>query len=465
MSGSWLGINIASSGLFVNQKAMETIGNNIANANTPGFKRQRVIISEGNPASGAYASGTTNHTALGTGARVEAIQRVQDEFIEFRLRGANSSAGFWQMMDQRLGQIESLFAEPSDTAIQGYLDKFWNAWQDLSANPESIPLRTNVVRLAETLSARIKNVYSQTKQIRYDIDFEIDNLVEQINRVAKEIAAINQQIGAANALNESPNALLDKRDYLVTELSKLVDVTQFGRQGNDFIVNIGGKSLVTGTIALQLKTVFRADGHKVMVWAEDDSDVNINSGKIAGLINVRDNYVPEYLRHLDQIAETLVNEVNALHRSGKDFNGRGNIDFFVAGSKAADIAVNPDLVASPRGVVVSETGKPGDNSIALKIADLRESLIIEGLTINGAYNLLVSRLGSDTRIAKQQGEAHDLIARQFVIQQQSVSGVSLDEEMTDMIRFQQAYNAAARVMTAMDEMLGVIVDKLGTFGR
>ena len=458
MSGTWLGINIASSGLLVNQKALEIIGNNVANAGTPGFKRQRVVIAEGNPSGGVYASGSTSHSAIGTGARIEAIQRMQDEFLEQRLRAAHSNTGNWQALDQRLSGIETVFGEPSDSAIQDTLNRFWNAWHDLSANPESVELRANLLGQASTLSARIRELYQSINDSRDDIDFEITNLVGEINRAGQEIAEIDNQVAAASGFKESPNALLDRRDLLVAELSKLLDVTQYGQQGSDYVVGIGGKPLVFSTNFTAMKVTTNADGHAAIVWADDDTPVSITNGKIEGLLTVRDKIIPDYLTRLDNIATGLVQQINAIHKTGYGLDGSTGLDFFVDGSTAVNIAVNPALLASVKSVAASAAGGPGDGSLAYQIAQLRDP-------INKEYAMLVSQLGADASIAKQQGEAHNLISQQLTIQQESVSGVSLDEEMADMIRYQHSYNAMARVMTAVDEMIGTIVEKVGVVGR
>ena len=266
-------------------------------------------------------------------------------------------------------------------------------------------------------------------------------------------------------LNGSPNALLDKRDLLVSDLAKLLGVSQYGRGGSDYIVNIGGKSMITGSQFIGLKTVTNDEGHVSIVWADDDSPVSITNGQIAGLMTTRDEAIPDYLAQLDQVATTLIEQVNALHSTGFGLDGSTGLDFFVEGGTAVDIEVNPTLVASPNSVAASAAGPVGDGSLALQIAQLREAALIDGQTINSAYASLISQVGADAAIATRQGEAHQLIVQQFVTQQQSISGVSLDEEMADMIRFQQAYNAAARLVTAVDEMVGTIVERLGLVGR
>jgi flagellar hook-associated protein 1 FlgK len=284
--------------------------------------------------------------------------------------------------------------------------------------------------------------------------------------MAEEMARINGQIGALSTGGFEVNELLNRRDGLVQDLAKIVSISQFGEGGGDFVLTIGGRVLVQGTEANTLANAVDTNGNQAIRWASDDQDVLVQGGQLKALQDLRDTMIPDYLNQLNDFATTLVAGVNALHITGKTLTGADGGDFFVPTSVASNIALDPSVVNNPRLVAASATGAVSNNEIAVQIAALGDQPnATTGLSINQMYRALVGDIGGSASMARRQAEAQALSLQQFMTQQQSVSGVSLDEEMTNMIKFQQAYNACARVMTVMDEMLGVLVEKTGAVGR
>lgn len=464
MPGTFLGISTAVSALQSQQQALDTLSHNIANANTPGYKRQRVVMGEGNPISGAFASGYSARTAVGTGVHVEQILRVQNDFIDTRVRLASGQSAHWGARSDVLSQVEAVFNEPGDQGVGNELDKFWDAWDKLSAQPESIPNRLALVEQTQRLTERIRGAYAEFKRMAVDLDASITDKVTRINTITSEIADLNTKIGWANSGNVSPNDLLDKRDLLVGELTTLAGVEVSGQGGEDFMVTLGSKVLVQGATADQLGVNTGLNGKQEVYSLADGTVRPIPGGEIAGLLNVGDVAIPGFMAKLDGLATTLVSQVNALHATGRNLNGGLGGNFFNAGSTAANIEVSNAILASPRNIAASATGAVGNNAVALAIAELRNKTLPTGQTINQVYQAIVSEAGTQSALAKHYADTQSLSLQQFTAQQQSVSGVSLDEEMTDMIRFQQAYNAAARILTACDEMLSTLIQRTGLVG-
>lgn len=465
MFGTFYGIGVATSALRAQQQALDILGHNVANAGTPGYKRQRAVLAQGSPLTGAFASGMTGLSSVGTGVRVEQIQRVQDSFVETRVRLAAGQSALWDARSQTLRQVEALFNEPGEAGLEHELDRFWSAWEQLSTQPDSVPTRLALVERAQRLTQSIREIYAQLGRIRSDLDDAVAQKAERVNAIIADIADLNAKITWARSNNLTPNDLLDRRDLLVEELGALTGAEASGRGGQEFMVTLAGKVLVQGVNAFPLGVRLAADGSQEIFCSADGEPRTVPGGEIAGLQSVRDESVPRFRALLDEVATTLAGQVNAIHRTGVTADGAPAGDFFTAGTTAANLEVSAAILASPAAIATSATGAAGDNSIALAIAELRSEAVAGGQTINQLYRIIVSEVGTQTALAAHTAETQRLSLDQFRAQQQAISGVSLDEEMADMIRFQQAYNAAARVLTSFDQMLSTLIERTGLVGR
>lgn len=465
MSSTFFGLSVAQSGLNAQRRAMDILGHNIAHANDPTYKRQRLVLVEGAVLAQAQEATVLGSSPFGSGVNAGDVLRVRDALIERRLRTATQAASDWQYRAQTMKQIEAIFAEPSDSGLQTDLDKFWASWQKLASNPESLPIRSALLEDAAALCQRIQYIYSQLRSTADDLNSSVVDRVALINNISQEIARLNLQISALEPNQVGTNALLDRRDALVLELSKLVAVSQHEEGDQGITISVGGRILVQGGQANLLECATVEGGKQQVRWAKDGQEVRINGGELNGLLWLRDEAVPSYLAQLDTFASILVQEVNALHRTGKTLTGSDGTNFFKAGTTAANISLDPSIVDHPELIAASATGAVGNNEIALAISGLDSRPVRGTMTLNQLYRGLVADIGGSAAIAYRQATAHQLSLDQFTTQQQSVSGVSLDEEMTNLIKFQQAYNAAARVITVMDEMIDVLVSKTGVVGR
>lgn len=442
------------------QTALNVISQNIANANTPGYKRQQVVMVEGNPPTGYSVAQANAGQVMGGGVQVLGIRRVQDAYLNGRITDSTQSFNQWSSTRDLLSSLEANFGEPGDNGISTLMDDFWNQWRGLAASPVGLPARVSVVSSANALAGRIREVYSNISELRNQLDVTVGNRIDEINRIAGDIAEVNTKVVNLEITGVAPNDLLDRRDALVESLSKIVGVQTHGETGRDFILNVGGVSLVQGTAAHTILKVPDTDGHIQPTWDEAGGTVDIGAGELKGIISVRDSYIPDYLTRLDNIASTLVTQVNTLHASGYTMDGQTGQNFFTPGTGAMTIQVDPAALLDPGLVVASANGEESNAEIAQSIADLVNQRLIGSETISQSYRTLVSKLGGDISIADRSATTRQFTLQQLTQQRDSVSGVNLDDEMIDMIKFQHSYAASARVFEATNSVLQTLFDSI-----
>lgn len=465
MSSTFFGINVAYSGLTAQRRAMDILGYNMAHANDPTYKRQRLVMTEGAVLAQSQESSPTGSSAIGMGVKAGDVERVRNVILENRLNSAMQDSAEWSFKNTTMTQLESVLGEPSDTGLQADLDKFWKSWNSLASKPDDISLRTTVLENATALSQRIQYTYQQMNDVRTDLNYTLSDKVDQINQIAGQIGELNNDIGALESGQVPVNDLLNKRDALVSQLGKLTSISQFGESGSDFIISVGGRTLVQGNMVNKLDAVPGAGGIYNVKWSSDGDDAVLQGGEMKAVLELRDSTIPDYLSQLDNFASSLVESVNTIHHTGKTLDGTDGGDFFKAGITAANICLDDNIAKQPRLIAASADGNVGDATIAVQINNLKDQKLPSGLSINDMYRKLVGDIASSADSADSQAAARDLSVQQYTTQQQSISGVSLDEEMSNMIKFQQAYNASARMLTAWDQMLSVLIDKTGLAGR
>lgn len=461
MSGFY-DLSIATSALQANQYAIDVTGQNIANASTAGYHRQEAVFSASSPQRGKIIGGGIGNPVLGSGVLVESVQRSQTDFLDGQVRYVNQQYGNWDAINSNIQEVQSLIQEPDSTSdgtgtgISTLMNNFWNSWQNLSSLPTSSASRVNVEESGQTLAQGITTLHQNITSLQNEADKTIASKASDINETAKQIATLNQQIISSIAGGYQPNDLMDKRDRLVEGLSKDTNVTVYGTAGSEMIISIGGKALVQGDQVNEVKVTQDANGRSQISWSDDDSAVNITGGEIKGLMDARDTILGGYLDSLNEIASSIITQVNAVHSAGTTMSGAPAGDFFT-GTDASNMAVNPDLISDPTKVAAAGDGTTGDNSIAKAIAAIKSTTDSNGQTINDIYNTFVSQIGADANQASNQVDAISASLIQLNTQRQSVSGVSMDEEMTNMVKFQQGYNAAARIFTTMNSMLDTLM--------
>jgi flagellar hook-associated protein 1 FlgK len=462
MPWSFMGISTALSGILAQQRAMDTIGHNITNVNTPGYRRQEPVLVTQPP----YPTARDREAVViggqvGTGVTVETIRRVRDDYLDLQLHDLSGQLGRWDAAEGMLVEVEATVAPSQGTDLGTLLDNFWAGWHDLSTNPEDEAARISLRQQGSALAVGIRETYERLSSLRREMNAALEDRVTEINNIAQEIAYLNREIGYARSKSLAPNDLLDRRDALVQRLTTIAGATASTPDENGAVaVSIGGRALVQGQSWFALDTAPGAGGTVNVQWAADGGEVRLQGGEMLGMLDVRDRLIPGYLDQLDALASALANEVNSRHAAGYGLDGSTGLDFFVPGSTGASIDVNPAILDDARRIAAAGVAdSPGDGSVALDIAGLADRQVLAGRTLNGAYRALMTEVAADTKNVQDLHSARQLAWQQVSDQQQSVYGVNLDEELANMVTTQNAYAAAARVLTALDEMLDVLITR------
>ena len=470
MRTTFFGFEIARRALMAQQTALEVTGHNVANANTDGYTRQRAVLGTTEPFPAPSYNRPFTTGQLGTGVQVDMIERIRDTFIDNQFRSENHTMGQWEAAESALQQIEVILNEPSDVSLSSVFNEFWNAWQEMSKNPESQVARVSVREQGVTLANALNHCYEQLNQLRTDLDDNIEIKVDEINNIARQISGLNEQIIKVEVTGDQANDLRDKRDLLLDQLSKIIDFTATESQ-RGVIIYIQGRPLVVETDIVELTTVANPlnDGLLDVVWSDNLAAVGIRDGELYGLLDSRDTKAPYYMNQLDLLTGNLITEMNALHSAGFGLDsglGAPTGNGFFSGTGASDIAVNSAL-SNLNLIAASQGGEAGDGMNALTIAQLKNALTMGGGTASFGdfYKSIISTLGVESQEASRMADNQQLLVEQVTRRKEAVSGVSLDEEVVNMLKYQRGYEAASRLLTVLDEMLDRIINQTGLVGR
>lgn len=460
-------MTVASHTLLTQQKAIDVTGQNIANVNTPGYSRQRVILEPNTP--------IHQHPGqMGMGVTAAEIERVYDRFIGGQINDKSEDMGRWEAQESALQRIEIMFDETDGTGLQGAMSDFWNAWQDLASNPSGYTERVALTGRSQTLASTFNDMAHNLAQMQTDFDKQVVGTLDDINRLAQNIASLNEKIGQVEVAGQNSNDYRDQRDLLLKELSTLIDTNAFERDDGQVTVLVGnGQPLVDGVFAWSLDGQMNADGLHDIVWTDaagNTTDVTpfIEGGRLKGWLEARDTYVDGYMGRLDQLAAGIVSEVNTIHQAGfgitidastgQPYTGTAFFD----GVDAASVSVHADILGDANRIAASATaaGSPGDNSNAVAISGLQFSLTMSGgsASFDDFYNSVVSDVGNDVRQATVNRTFESALLTQMESYRESVSGVNLDEEMINLLKYQHAYEAAAKLITTADRMLETVMN-------
>jgi len=449
-------LDIARRALHAHQSAMNTASNNIANVNTIGYSRQRVNLA-------ATRTVLTSSGLLGTGVKVEGIERIRDKFIDKQLQSERPEFKMNEFKSEGLHFVEEIFNEPSEFGLNRLVADFFNAFQDLANDPESVAARAVVKEKAVTLTNGFQRIDRQLADYQQTLNKELQQRVTEVNQLTSNIADLNEKIITSEVSNGHDPVLRDRRDKLIDQLAELVDVQTFETNDGAVNISVAGRFLVSESSNLELKAEVQASNSNgpMVTFANDGSVAQIRSGRIKGMLDLRDVHIADYRSQLDQFAVGLAEQVNTIHSAGYNLTGSTGNNFFKAGvSGAFNIAVDDAILNDPSLIATSDApNEPGNNNVVLAIADLQDSKVMTGnqQTFNEFYDSLITKVGSQTQEADFLSESFSLTVEKLEFSRQAVSGVSLDEEMTNLIQAQQAFTAASRVVTTVDEMMDTIV--------
>lgn len=464
MYGINIGFEIGRRALLAQQYSLNLTGHNIANVNTPGFTRQQAILSSSRPFVAADG-------IFGTGVDVVDVRHLRSVFLDSQYRQETQNLGKWQMLSSSWSQIETIYMEPSDTGFSTVLDNFWNSWNDLAASPDDQAARVAVREQATLLTNAFHHFATQLTDYQKSLDDDIAKRISQMNQLGAQIANLNSQIASTELNGNIANDLRDSRDYLIDELSQYVNVQVLEQPTGAVSVMIGSMQFVDGNSVYDLETTVEGSGANIIhtvQFKNSKIQPDIESGELSALMDLRDNIVPDRINELDQMAVALVKSLNDIHRRGIGLDGETGQNFFSATvTGAADINIDDAILEDVAHIAASANGEVGDNAIALEIAGLRSNLVMSGgtSTFGDYYNAIVGIIGVRAKEASDLADNQQTLLNHIDENRQSLEGVSLDEETTNMLKYQHAYQAAARVITTMDEALNTVINNMGLVGR
>ena len=448
-------LNIGRNSLMTQQKAIDITGNNIANVNTPGYSRQRLNMEQNQPV--LYDDGQ-----ISTGVKANRkIQRIYDRFLSAQINGENEKLGRWGAQKEILEKAELMFDDASGYGLGEAMSQFWASWQDLTNNPSGRVERVTLLADSQNLTDTFNKLNYDLTELRKDADLSISTTVEQINPLTEQIADLNMKIKEAEAGGHNANDYRDKRDLLVKNLSNLIDVHSFeDGDGYIHIYTANGKTLVDRSYSWDLETSDNGSGYLGVYWVDsqgvqDEITSTISGGKLKGWIEARDTIVPDYLNRLDTLSNKIISQVNSQHRLGYSLDGTTTNQDFFTGTTAVDMAVDSAVEADVNLIAAASTAAtaPGDETNALAIANLQHGLFLSGTTFDNYYGSIISDVGSNVVQSTTYHDHQETMLSTLENYREEVSGVSLDEEMVNLVQFQSAYQAAAKIINTVDEML------------
>lgn len=519
MTSTFHGLETAKRSIFTTQTALNTTGHNISNANTVGYSRQRVNFSAARPIEAYGYSHSTAAGQLGTGVEATSITRVRDKFLDSQYYSEYKWLGNYTVQTDTLDKLETIVNEPSDTGLQTVISNFWNSWSDLSKTPESSDGRAVLVEQTKAMMDAFNYTSKQLSDLKTDLTENAQINLDNLKSISSTIANLNGQIQRIEGIGDDANDLRDQRDKLVDELSGLANI-KVSDLSDGYTITMGSMTLVAGKSAEASQGLTLDD----MTAAITSGD--LDNGAIYGTIQSRDKYVQGYVDQLNQMANTIANGdievtipkgsvlpegtvlngvtystangnreimealkvtvqgLNGLHQLGYTMNGEQGEPLFTDADgntdnlTAANIQLNPKIVADPTLLATSmrvtlnadgtETVVSGNNSMAVLMSQARDTKFAfdgtDSNTISGFFRSIVGQLGVQSQEMQRLQSNQKTIVEQVDSRRMSVSGVSLDEEMSDLVKFQHAYNASARVMTVIDETLDRIINSMGRVG-
>lgn len=459
MSSLFSSLTAAARALDAQRFGLDVTGQNIANVNTPGYARRVIDMAAVPPES--------NQTA-GRGVDVIGVRSTRDLLIERRLQQELPSERREAALAETLSVVEVALGKPGES-IDAALDNFFDAFANLSESPSSSVSRQEVLLQAESLADSFRDMAGRIALAQRDTDGQVASAVQDVNELAGQIAKINDTIGRTGESAGGILHLQDEQSELVRKLSEIVDVDVLHRADGGVDITIGnGRALVIGEndYALQTSVV---SGVNHILAAGVDITSEISAGKIGGLVYARDVLLPNYQAGLDSLAYEVATQVNTLHAAGVGGDGGTGRNLFsfspgIVGSSGAAgaIAVDPTVAADADLVAAAGPGSPvGDNTTARQIAALRNARVVGGTaTLNDAWGQLVYRVGRDSQTASHEQQSRKEIVNQVDALRDQVSGISLDEEAVNLLKYQKAYEANARffraIDTTLDTLLGIL---------
>ncbi len=514
-----MGLETARRGMYAQQSALYTTGQNIANANTPGYTRQRVNFEQTDPYPSVGMNRPQIPGQMGTGVKAGSIQRVRESFLDVQYRGENSKMGYWETRSGALSKMEQVMNEPSDSGLSKTMDLFWQSLQDLAVNPKNTGARSVVRQRGVAVAETFHYLHTTLAAEKNNVKNEINVTEKQVNSLVNQIHQVNQQIGSVEPHGYLPNDLYDERDRLLDELSSLVNIkVEYATPEGNASPIAEGKAIVklTTDSGTELGVLVSDSSYNEMKVNNINLDNPVStisigstnlsfesfqsSGKMKSLIesygfqdssgNVKGLF-SDMMTELDNLAFTFAKEFNDVHKSGLSpneiNNGTGNTGFFIDTKDNSDdlttpsdrrngfasrIGISQNIYNSLDNIANASASNPtlGDSGAVLAMADVINKNFDYGnkneqSNFRNYYEAVIGQMAVNSQEAVRLTSNSEALRQAVDDRRASVSSVSLDEEMTNMIQFQHAYNASARMISLTDELLDTIINGMGVGGR
>lgn len=439
--------SISLSGLMNAQRGLKVANNNIANAETDGYARQKIELSAINTPLGSGVD-----SQIGSGVMADKITRMKDDLLIQQSRTESGEVGYYSSLREGLTGVENIFGENSDGSITDLLGKFFNAWEEVTKFPEENSYRASLLGEAERLTTKFNSIQDGLSTMKKEFDNKIEVNVTKVNDLVNKIKDVNLRISKSGT--EKPNALYDERDKYIDELSQFADVNVSldNKRPNLMNVSVGGVNVVSGVEAREVEAMFDSTNEEWLIVA-GNAELRLTSGKLISDVNMRNEHINNYENQVDEFVSSLVTEVNNIHAVGYGLDNSTGNPFFL-GSNAGSIKVSSLLKDNPEKVgTSSEMDTPGNAEQARAIANLRDSNIYSGGTVNpmNFWNGLVVDMGMELNSVRESESIHESILMGIEEERQNVQGVNIDEEMSNLLKFQRFYAANAKALKTADE--------------
>jgi flagellar hook-associated protein 1 FlgK len=452
MSGLNGSLSIALSALSVSQQELATTSNNVANANTPGYSRERADLAAGDPVLQGFFT-------YGTGVVLQKIESLRDPILEIQLNQQTQQQSKLDASLTQLQQLQSQFGS-ANTGIGADISNFFNSLQQLSPDPSNLELRQSVLTAAGKLATDFNTTANNLQTQRSNLDLNVVQSVNQVNTLTAQIATVDKQIQSLQGVHQDASTLVDKQTTLIRQLSGLVDVSVIPTDQGISLALSDGTTLVSGSQSFALSTQLGSDGVQHILAGTKDITSSLNGGSLAGLIQVRDQQIPSLGSSLDQLASGLANALNTANATGFDLNGNAGGNLFVpppAGGVGAAAALKVNIT-DPALIAASSDGTSGSNGNLAVLSAVHDQAVANGKTPTDFYSNLVFQVGSATSNTSADADSSNLILQKLQDQRGSISGVSLNEEAANLVQYQTAYQAASRVVSAVNSLLSDAVN-------
>jgi flagellar hook-associated protein 1 FlgK len=467
MASTFGGINTALTSLYAQRRGLDVTGQNIANTNTEGYTRQRVRMEAQNGSLNPGIYSTTDQ--VGNGVAVATVERGRNVYLEERGRTEHANSAYLASQKGSYDQIESVLAEPSDTAIQARLHDMWDSWNDVANNWQDPSTRSTLIERSKTVAISLNDTHTSLSNQFQAQNNEMSAYADQVNTLASSVADMNNQIVVAQQAGLPANELQDQRDNKVMELSELVGASAQLKTNGAMNVYVGSTALVEGFQARSLQLIgpttldgVVAGGKVALQWT--DTGLNASAGGTMGaMLDTMNSIIPGIAGGLDAVAKSIADTVNQAQAGGYTMDGTPGDDFFT-GTTASTISVkltDPSQVAFSKGNPLDPTTPALDHNVADDLSDI-------GTSAGGpdaVYQSMIGQLGVAAQSSSRRSEIQDSVKDQVDTSRDAESGVNLDEEMTHLLTYQRGYEAASRVLTTIDSMLDQLINRTGLVGR